>query len=419
MLVFAAVAAPAAHADLLDPFSIVDEWSFDLSFGGTEIHKDAAGHLYLTSSTWSGYWTTHVHELSASGTTREVWSVSSGFLDLAFDSDGNRYVSTGSHVRKFSPDGDSLDTWSVPYAGLPFNGNGALAIDGNEFVYAPGLNSVRQYTTSGTFVAEWEMVVKHPSTLRPIPDDVAVDDSGNVYLAIRSANLQQYSITSPGFAIRKYANDGRILTEWPLPDRYDSHHLYLAVDAGIVYLVSSNSMGWEMMIDAYTTSGEHLAHREYGLPDSPFFYAFGIEVDRFGRLLVSHVKPYGGGPPWVSVLSAISTRAAVAPEPPATMLPARATTSFTGFHAVEPNPFRGQTSLRFSLAEPQTVGAGIYDVTGRLLRRIEPASFDAGTHSLVWDGCDDSGRVSPAGLYLIRLQGDQVTGTRKVVHLGR
>jgi hypothetical protein len=70
-----------------------------------------------------------------------------------------------------------------------------------------------------------------------------------------------------------------------------------------------------------------------------------------------------------------------------------------------PNPFGRATAIRYALAKEADVEIGVYDLAGRLVRRIAQGRMSVGTHSVAWDGTDRTGaRVSP-GVYLCRLRG--------------
>ena len=80
-----------------------------------------------------------------------------------------------------------------------------------------------------------------------------------------------------------------------------------------------------------------------------------------------------------------------------------------------PNPFSATTSIKFSLADPTPVTLSIFDLEGRLVKRILTAELSAGTHRYDWDGADaDSKPVSP-GVYLYQLKAGSRTVTGKVL----
>ncbi|MBI4410782.1 MAG: S8 family serine peptidase [Gemmatimonadetes bacterium] len=115
-------------------------------------------------------------------------------------------------------------------------------------------------------------------------------------------------------------------------------------------------------------------------------------------------------------------------QPPATIL-------YQNF----PNPFPraelGETATRvwFDLDRTTTVHLAVYDLRGRLVRRLIPAAGCAsvellpglygredGTDPCVltqWDGKDDDGRTVRAGVYLLRLRAGPYQETRRVLFL--
>jgi hypothetical protein len=83
---------------------------------------------------------------------------------------------------------------------------------------------------------------------------------------------------------------------------------------------------------------------------------------------------------------------------------------------IAPNPFSGRVQIQLSGFEPSGVRATIYDVTGRLVRRID--AIAAATPAMQWDGRDDAGRLSRAGVYFLRIESGEASSTRKIVYLG-
>jgi hypothetical protein len=94
------------------------------------------------------------------------------------------------------------------------------------------------------------------------------------------------------------------------------------------------------------------------------------------------------------------------PEEPVTLWPAR------------PNPFRDATTIAFSVSRPGPVRLAVYDVGGRLVRRLlEADRLGAGVHERVWDGVDDAGRLAAPGVYYYRLDSAGDDATRKMLLL--
>ena len=81
-------------------------------------------------------------------------------------------------------------------------------------------------------------------------------------------------------------------------------------------------------------------------------------------------------------------------------------------HPCYPNPFNPVTTISFELRDAASVQLAIYDVTGRLVKKlITGEAADAGRHELVWTGSDESGRVVAAGVYFCRLDAGGASDT--------
>jgi hypothetical protein len=82
-----------------------------------------------------------------------------------------------------------------------------------------------------------------------------------------------------------------------------------------------------------------------------------------------------------------------------------------------PNPFNPLTRVAFSLAADGFVSLDVYDMQGRLVRRLVSEERAAGPHSVVWDGLDGDGRRVGSGVYVARLAADGQSAEHKMVLL--
>ncbi len=80
-----------------------------------------------------------------------------------------------------------------------------------------------------------------------------------------------------------------------------------------------------------------------------------------------------------------------------------------------PNPFNPQTTVAFDLSRADHARVMIYDVQGRVVRRLVDESLPAGRHETVWQGRDDNGRSVSSGVYFARLEATSGHGMTKLV----
>ena len=64
-----------------------------------------------------------------------------------------------------------------------------------------------------------------------------------------------------------------------------------------------------------------------------------------------------------------------------------------------PNPFNPATTIPFHLESPAKVKLSIYDLQGRLVRNLINDHRQAGDHSILWDGLNQSGSPVSSGVY--------------------
>jgi sugar lactone lactonase YvrE len=226
--------------------------------------------------------------------------------DVAADRSGNVYVVQYHRVQKFSSDGSFLTQWGgFGSADGQFRHPEGIAVDGsgNLYVAHRGNNRIQKFTADGRFLAQWlaggatdvaveasgDVYTAHywgggieKSTadgrfvarwdgLRDgdfnMPDGVAVDGSGNVYVA---DNLQ---------GIRKFSHDGRFLAKWEIGATG------ITVDASDnVYVAGGNHRIQKFFSDGSLVLA---AGRGWGRGDGQFTRPMGVAVDGVGSMYVA------------------------------------------------------------------------------------------------------------------------------------
>jgi hypothetical protein len=85
--------------------------------------------------------------------------------------------------------------------------------------------------------------------------------------------------------------------------------------------------------------------------------------------------------------------------------------------AAYPNPFQSDVNLGISLKKQCEIRVRIYDLKGRLVKRITQAAKSAGQHQLVWNGLDETGMPAASGIYVCEVTSDSGKAVTKLVLL--
>jgi hypothetical protein len=88
-----------------------------------------------------------------------------------------------------------------------------------------------------------------------------------------------------------------------------------------------------------------------------------------------------------------------------------------GVGVPRPNPARaGVVRLPLDVpADGARVVVRVYDVAGREVRRLADGRFPAGAFEIRWDGRGATGSPLGAGVYLVRVNIDEMTFGRKII----
>jgi len=86
----------------------------------------------------------------------------------------------------------------------------------------------------------------------------------------------------------------------------------------------------------------------------------------------------------------------------------------TGITRTYPNPANPQIAIEFALSRSEVCRLDIYDVSGKLIRTLVAEELTAGTHTVIWSGRTDTGRLTPSGIYLARLRTESSDDVRRI-----
>lgn len=149
-----------------------------------------------------------------------------------------------------------------------------------------------------------------------------------------------------------------------------------------------------------------LLHIGFDVVEADFYLETAIRV-RGGATAAaaadSSLIPIAEGP-WIEI-DLLDSQLTDAPSAPAQRL---------ALYQSQPNPFNPQTEIRFETPSDGRASVRIYDVAGRLVRKLVDEELAAGTHVRTWNGADDRGQRVSSGVYLYRLEFGRQSATKKL-----
>lgn len=80
-----------------------------------------------------------------------------------------------------------------------------------------------------------------------------------------------------------------------------------------------------------------------------------------------------------------------------------------------PNPFYGTTKIMVSIPEAGEYKLAVYDAFGKQIKTLANGIMNSGSQSFDWNGTNENGNDVAAGVYIYRLEGNNVSATQKVV----
>jgi hypothetical protein len=83
--------------------------------------------------------------------------------------------------------------------------------------------------------------------------------------------------------------------------------------------------------------------------------------------------------------------------------------------APQPNPTAAGATMRFSLAAAGPVRLDLYTVSGQRVRTVADGLFEAGEHTVRWDGAAEDGRRLAPGVYFANLRANGSSHTQRIL----
>ncbi len=80
-----------------------------------------------------------------------------------------------------------------------------------------------------------------------------------------------------------------------------------------------------------------------------------------------------------------------------------------------PNPFNPSTRIAFTLPAAGATRLSVYNMLGQEIAVLANGTYQAGTHEVVWNGCDSRGTAMPSGVYMYRLKSGESMHAKKMI----
>lgn len=82
-----------------------------------------------------------------------------------------------------------------------------------------------------------------------------------------------------------------------------------------------------------------------------------------------------------------------------------------------PNPFNSTTIIYYSIPNSDNVSLKIFNIQGKLVRKLLEEHKTKGEYSIQWDGIDEVGNLATSGIYFYQIKTSSSAKTRKIILL--
>ena len=89
----------------------------------------------------------------------------------------------------------------------------------------------------------------------------------------------------------------------------------------------------------------------------------------------------------------------------------------TCFYQNIPNPFNCTTTIRFTLQQQEDVKISVYNIMGKLVKRLVSQKLNAGEHCVTWRGDNENGIIVSSGIYFYKMHTRGFLETKKMLLL--
>ncbi|MBN1999975.1 S8 family peptidase [candidate division KSB1 bacterium] len=84
-------------------------------------------------------------------------------------------------------------------------------------------------------------------------------------------------------------------------------------------------------------------------------------------------------------------------------------------HQNYPNPFNPGTEISFEIPSGKNVRIEVFNILGKKVRVLVDGYFETGLHHVLWNGCDENGKILSNGVYIYQMTAGSQKQTRKMM----
>ncbi|MBA7514744.1 hypothetical protein ES705_06778 [subsurface metagenome] len=347
---------------------------------GTSVAFDSTQNIIITGYSFKGLDYDYLTiKYNSNGDTIWTRRYDDGFNDIANDITTDRsgnIIVTGSSFSdtinlytyltiKYSPDGETLWTRRYHYDsrnsyahGVAADTTGAIIVSGQPDY--PGRYITLKYTPQGDTI--WTRYHYLGSMTSWCVRDVAIDRFNDIIIT------------------------GEYYSSASIFDSYNYHTL------------------------KYTSGGDSVWVIEYDSGDDIDDYAQGVACDLFGCIIITGYAFNENNADYLTIKYT---------EEGAIVEKIRMPAAVKGFEVYSPypNPFKSQTQIKYLFAKNACIKINVYDINGRLVRNLLNQNLQEGVRIAVWDGKDKNCKLSPPGVYFMRLETPNKSITKKIIKI--
>jgi tripartite motif-containing protein 71 len=280
-------------------YSFLRQWGNavpEYSFGRPVVKVDTAGYVYVADSSF------RIRKFTGTGAIQKTFDLFStmGLLaqvyDMAFDTAGNMYVTTNSNeVQKYNVSGTLVTSWggtTLYGSGTPLalSNPSGIAVDGSGNVYVADSNRNRivKFDSVGGYIDTWTGTGKNGTgSAFSTPQGIALDRNGNTLYVVDKYNSRIMIYSTAGDYLSTFGTYGSLASSGTIIYLYYPQGITLdSATSQNIYVTDTNNNRVQKVNASYVFQ---TAWGLLGTADGQFSSPQTIAVDTSGYVYVSDV----------------------------------------------------------------------------------------------------------------------------------